>query len=569
MKRYRLKQLNIEGFRIYSEKKTINFFNNITVIYGRNGRGKTTLQDALSWLFNNDIVRYSPYNREWSRVKKTHTRSLIFPELPTSINALFEEIRTKTIETVTRNENQFFSPKDLECWFEENQRNDVLWANSLSQSKLQELAIAKGRERLENLAPLLDLTAINNEVKVIEDFIKDKKEEINSKTAALSKISEKDYSWMLDKVKEYARLLEKDLFGIINVVKLPISNKSVYEEINNWEKWYKSNFDEINKTQSSLQAKINIIKDKYFELDIVPLTENIKEFKNKNTLEKDLYTMLMEKKNSERLIEELEGNRRLIGKDLAYIKEFFRELKNKEDQIHSYNINLSNLKNKLSKHEILNDKAELIQSEIDKDNKKLEKTLKIRIQLLEEKSFIEEKYKEFLSVQGNIHKLLNLLEEDQSWLNSNSLQENEKNIEKLELRLKRIGGSKEALAKQKLELEDSINVLNTYINDHNCPLCGSEHESPEELRDKVASKKEYWEGILFNLGDEIEDIIQEITEARKFRSLRELKDRGIKDNTVKLNQLKKNKESLITSMNTVFIKYSCKRAYYSRHCFLF
>jgi len=53
----RLKEITICGFRGFNKKQTISLDNNIMLIYGSNGSGKSSLVEALEWLFWGDISR--------------------------------------------------------------------------------------------------------------------------------------------------------------------------------------------------------------------------------------------------------------------------------------------------------------------------------------------------------------------------------------------------------------------------------------------------------------------------------------------------------------------------------
>lgn len=53
----RLKEITICGFRGFNKKQTISLDNNVVLIYGLNGSGKSSLVEALEWLFWGDISR--------------------------------------------------------------------------------------------------------------------------------------------------------------------------------------------------------------------------------------------------------------------------------------------------------------------------------------------------------------------------------------------------------------------------------------------------------------------------------------------------------------------------------
>src|SRR5699024_3115792 len=179
---------------------------------------------------------------EWNRAKKTHIRSLINPEIETQITGYFEEITNKKIHKITRNETGVFDSSALiDSLFDSSvSREDLLWANSLSQSKLQELAVANGRDRLENLAPLLDLTEVNNKVKEFDDQLKEKRAQLIELEKKRNKISEKDQSGLLENFRMKTIELESTLKSIISLPQKPNNNMSAFSEVEEWKNWLKN-----------------------------------------------------------------------------------------------------------------------------------------------------------------------------------------------------------------------------------------------------------------------------------------------------------------------------------------
>src|SRR5210317_2646285 len=60
-----LEDVNIEGFKSFSEKTNMGFQSGIGVIIGNNGVGKSNILDAIVWaLGENDLGRLRCYDRE-------------------------------------------------------------------------------------------------------------------------------------------------------------------------------------------------------------------------------------------------------------------------------------------------------------------------------------------------------------------------------------------------------------------------------------------------------------------------------------------------------------------------
>jgi chromosome segregation ATPase len=53
----RLKEITVSGFRGFSDCQIINLDNSVVLIYGLNGSGKSSLVEAIEWLFFDEISR--------------------------------------------------------------------------------------------------------------------------------------------------------------------------------------------------------------------------------------------------------------------------------------------------------------------------------------------------------------------------------------------------------------------------------------------------------------------------------------------------------------------------------
>src|SRR5699024_4476105 len=128
----------------------------------------------------------------------------------------------------------------------------------------QELAVANGRDRLENLAPLLDLTEVNNKVKELDDQLREKRAQLIELEKKRNNISEKDQSGLLKSFRMKTIELENNLNSIIS---LPIKHKnnmsaiSEVEELKNWLK------DVLNKVTEKM-GEINNFMSQTSEDDI-------------------------------------------------------------------------------------------------------------------------------------------------------------------------------------------------------------------------------------------------------------------------------------------------------------
>ncbi|SFB37671.1 hypothetical protein SAMN04488072_12121 [Lentibacillus halodurans] len=326
MKKYRINKLDIEGFRIYSRKQSLNIFENLTVVYGRNGRGKTTLQDAVDWLFNNNIARYIPYKEEWNRARNTHIRSLINPDIETQITGYFKEVSSNKIQKIIRNEAGVYDSGALiDSLFDSSiNRDDLLWAHSLSQAKLQELALANGRDRLENLAPLLD-----NKVKELDDQLKNERSQFTDLENRLNKISEKDQTGLLENFRSKITEIEKTMDTIITLPLRPNNNMSVLSEVDEWRKWLKNVLNKITERKGTVNGFINQIRKQNINLNS-ERQEN-ETAKSVEELEKELKLTLQKEYNRKKQIEQLENSLNNMDEEIQVLRTLFSKLNVEKD----------------------------------------------------------------------------------------------------------------------------------------------------------------------------------------------------------------------------------------------
>lgn len=530
MKKHRLKEIEIEGFRIYADKKRINFFKNITVVYGRNGRGKTTLQDAIGWLFNNDIPRYAEYNREWSRVKNSHIRSLLKPDVSTSITAYLEDVETLKQDKITRTED------NLECsnpnfykWFENKKQKDLLWSNSLTQAKLQELALAKGRDRLEILAPLLDLTEINQKIKYIEEAIKNQREILKSKEANLNSVSSregKEQFKLLDEIRDTAREITK-ASAFLNEIPYPSFNNDEISinDINEWEVWCDTSLVKISTEQSKIENKINLINGKYYEINTIYSEDNIK----LEEMEEILSEKVGEINTKKILVKDLKRKKEFIEKNLIIVEE-------SHVKTTSLNLSKNKLKSNIKKLEmdyenLLKDSSSVKGLELkifNFKNKLKEIDMKYE-SLLVTRTEMEKHYKNFILTSEDLTKDEKELTELSNWLIENSRTRINEEIKLLESRLIGMGDDIENLVNKNIELEKSFDTLQIYVSDESCPLCGKLHESVGELEIAMLHQKKTWENKFLKHQKEIKEITNELTRLRTLNITVEEKERVIKE----------------------------------------
>ena len=102
----RLKDITLCGFRGFNECQTINLDNEVVLIYGLNGSGKSSVVEALEWLFFDEISRKtrskckSEYKSEYLRNIHYSGTENPFVEATIKLNGQEKKIRKEIISTI-------------------------------------------------------------------------------------------------------------------------------------------------------------------------------------------------------------------------------------------------------------------------------------------------------------------------------------------------------------------------------------------------------------------------------------------------------------------------------------
>lgn len=546
MNKYRINKLDIEGFRIYSRKQSINIYNNLTVVYGRNGRGKTTLQDAIGWLFNNNIARYITYKGEWNRAKKTHIRSLINPDIETQITGYFEEISNKKIHKIIRNETEVFDSSTLIDSFFDSPvgREDLLWANSLSQSRLQELAVANGRDRLENLAPLLDLTEVNNKVKELDDQLKENRAQLIELEKKRNKISEKDQGGLLGNFRMKTIELENTLNSIISLPLKPNNNMSAFSEVEEWKNWLK---DVLNKVIEK-KGEINSFMSQTSEDDMkfIFKKQDKELIKPVEELERELKITIQQEDSRKKEIQQLKNNLNVIEKEIQTILTHFENLKTEmNNEKHSYNA-MEQLEIKVQAHFEISEEIGTKEKEMDLVLEQ-EKEVKVKLNKLnDERNEIEKYYSEFINNKDNIGIHENTIDEINKWLSENSDNNNKELLDTLEKELDKFDDRFGNIYDEQKKLEESFNVLTKNVSGEQCPLCGVEHHSEQHLMLSIKNEKERSIHNLLELNGDFTRIKNRIKEIKGLTILKLEKEKQLRESSRIIKDIEAKNEQMKT-----------------------
>ncbi len=99
----RLKEITISAFRGYNESQTIKLDNGVVLVKGSNGSGKSSLAEAIEWLFFDEISRRkkslckSEYSGDFLRNLHSEKTQETFVELVAEIKGVDITLKKKLL----------------------------------------------------------------------------------------------------------------------------------------------------------------------------------------------------------------------------------------------------------------------------------------------------------------------------------------------------------------------------------------------------------------------------------------------------------------------------------------
>ena len=507
-----IKKVQLENYRSHSNI-TVEFTKGVNLILGKNGRGKTSILEAIS------TVMFNTKDRSGKETGKSYIK---FGEKSSKVDIDFiandgreynlktEFFKTKpkkqTLKDIIGSEYDGDIQEKLEelCGikkgFEETYENIVI----AKQNEFINIFKAKPKDREEIFNKIFN-TQIYKEMydsflKEAVDKYKSEKENLDSKINSLKENME-DKEQITNSLKE-EKDVEKNLqdnFKNINVVSKNLENKiKDYEtteiELNNLIKNIK---DEENKIKKYLNLlKENIIEAKQAKKSKIIIKETEKsyleclEIENRlKNLRENLDNLLDEQKLNiqyQNNIEKLELSNKTLKTDIANLEENISKNSEKKDSLDK---NIAELK---SKEEDLSSKLKEFESLLIK-LEDLEKTKKKNSDKhLEKKTEI------------------NILEKDLSTKKDLFMPINIENIEKQLTVFKDLEKEIKSLEENKIAFEIEIKTLKNASNELSSKICPYLKENCENLKDKEAD--DYFSSKISIKTEAIEDLKKKIEE---------------------------------------------------------
>lgn len=423
----RLKEITISGFRGFKDEQTLNLNNNMILIRGSNGSGKSSLVEAIEWLFFDEISRKkkslckSEYSGDFLRNLHCDEDELTFVELLSEIGG--KEVRLR---------KKFLSPEKKEYYINGSLVSDFsslgisfadVYKPILSQVEVKHYVETDPKDRWEETNKILGLGVLSEFRSALQELqnLKKTEDEYDS--------SKKIYYGLESELEELPELA--DLADAIK--KRPFSSKTFKHKL----------IEKINETYL-LRARSTNQLSKTLEREFKKLAQKSEDF--------ELITQLMVPDNSliscpSKLTEEIKKLFSVIRQSKPFRAELYRFLETGKDLIKETTCPFCLEKT------LTSEKIKQIDVRI-KENKEAETLLSdIRTKLAETKKSVEDFFSRisFSISLSSIEKVRERIEKNADYLNE---------ITKIDLIKEQIVSLNKTLAKFKTDLEVSLELAN-------------------------------------------------------------------------------------------------------------
>jgi DNA repair exonuclease SbcCD ATPase subunit len=158
----RIKHVKIKGFRGFNDEQTVNLDADVVLIYGLNGTGKSSLIEALEWLFFGDISRrkLSPCKGEYQY--EEYLKNLFysgtdnpFVEVEGSINGQVIKVRKELVSE--REYKYFINDSKVENLSSLSLNLESYSRPMLAQTEIAALVNTEQKDRWEQISYILGL----------------------------------------------------------------------------------------------------------------------------------------------------------------------------------------------------------------------------------------------------------------------------------------------------------------------------------------------------------------------------------------------------------------------------
>ncbi len=162
----RLKSITVQGFRGFNDNQIIDLDNNVVLVYGLNGTGKSGLAEALEWLFYDEISRRtrSQCKSEYTSdsIKNIHYDKRESPFVELTIITNNKEIKIKK-EFISATKCKFYvDTKEVPSFSSIGVSFDEIHKPILGQSEIKRFVDTEQKDRWEEISRILGLEKLTS-----------------------------------------------------------------------------------------------------------------------------------------------------------------------------------------------------------------------------------------------------------------------------------------------------------------------------------------------------------------------------------------------------------------------
>lgn len=171
----KIKKLTIKGFRGFNEIQSISLDNDIVIIYGLNGSGKSSFTEALEWLFFGEISRQRLSRCKSEYQYEEYLKNLFYASADNPFVEVEGDIKGKHVlikkELTTNGEKFFIDGKDVINFNSLNLNLENYFRPMLAQTEIKALIETGQQDRWEQLSSILgqdDLTKLRENLMTLK-----------------------------------------------------------------------------------------------------------------------------------------------------------------------------------------------------------------------------------------------------------------------------------------------------------------------------------------------------------------------------------------------------------------
>uniref|UniRef100_A0A914Z823 Structural maintenance of chromosomes protein 3 n=1 Tax=Panagrolaimus superbus TaxID=310955 RepID=A0A914Z823_9BILA len=380
-----LKTININGFRSYYEKTTIeNFSKQFNVVVGQNGSGKSNFFAAIQFVLGNEFTNLTSDERKrllhegsGSRKTTSATVELIFDNSDQRLSA-FEGNEFSLSRTITDKKDQYFFNGKIVTKSEiTNLMESAGFSRSnpyyvVKQGKIAELAIGDDKSRLKLLRDVAG-TRIYDEKKTESLKMLDETKEKMDKSVLLLELMDKRLK-TLESEKEELKEYQKS-----DKLRRALEYTLLKTEVNDCKK----EFDNLSKQRQELQATLNDVEKLKFD-----------DSKKLSALENDRQTFEIREKRLSAELSSIRDEEQQLESDRALTT---LESKDLEDQVNQERDGREVAQQKLEK---LQEDIEIKEHELEEIRPRYKKMVEEQAEIFSELNNIKRKRGELLAKIG-------------------------------------------------------------------------------------------------------------------------------------------------------------------------